>query len=593
MSEFTAPLVDMRFVLEHVTDLHALSAIPGYEHADPETVFGILEEAGRFFAEQFAPLNRIGDVQHSRRNDDGSVTTPEGFAKAYRRYVEAGWPAVPFPVDYGGGGFPWLVGVAMQEVITAANMAFSLCPLLTQGSVDMLLHFGTEEQRERYLPKMVTGEWTGTMNLTEPQAGSDVGALTTRAVPQPDGSWRVTGQKIFITYGEHDLADNIIHVVLARVPDAPPGTKGVSCFIVPKFLVDDDGSLGARNEVHCVSIEHKMGINASPTCVMAYEDAVGYLIGEPNEGMRYMFRMMNTARLSVGLEGLAIGERAYQQAVAYAAERRQGRAVGAPAGELSPILEHPDVRRMLLTMKAHIEALRGLAYLNAECLDYAKVHPDESVRAARQELADLLTPVTKGFGTDLGVELASLAVQVHGGMGFIEETGVAQHYRDIRIAPIYEGTNGIQAIDLVGRKLGLRDGQAVRELLASIRATAEEARAAGGELAEIGGRLAAALDVMDETTEWLLTNAADPNNALAGATPYLRMSGLVIGGWLLTRSAIAAAALRDGDGGGFTDDFLAQKLVTARFHATQLLPQVAGLAPAVTAGPDDLFASRF
>jgi 3-(methylsulfanyl)propanoyl-CoA dehydrogenase len=594
VSEFTAPLVDMRFVLEHVTDVAAVSAIPGYEHADPETVFGILEEAGRFFAEQFAPLNRVGDVQHSRRNDDGSVTTPEGFAKAYRRYVEAGWPAVPFPADYGGGGFPWLVGVAMQEVLTAANMALSLCPLLTQGAVDMLLHFGTEEQRERFLPKMVTGEWTGTMNLTEPQAGSDVGALTTRAVPQPDGSWRVTGQKIFITYGEHDLADNIVHVVLARVPDAPPGTKGVSCFIVPKFLVDDDGSLGARNAVHCVSIEHKMGINASPTCVMAYESAVGYLIGEPNEGMRYMFRMMNTARLSVGLEGLAVGERAYQQTVAYAAERRQGRAVGAPAGELSPIIEHPDVRRMLLTMKAHIEALRSLAYLNAECLDYAKAHPDESVRAARQELADLLTPVTKGFGTDLGVELASLAVQVHGGMGFIEETGVAQHYRDIRIAPIYEGTNGIQAIDLVGRKIGLRDGQAIRDLLASIRATADEAVASDGELAEIGGRLVAALDVMDEATEWLLANtSADPNNALAGATPYLRMSGLVLGGWLLTRSAIAAATLRDGDGGGFSDDFLAQKLVTARFHATQLLPQVAGLAPAVTAGPGVLTAASF
>ena len=457
VSEFTAPLVDMRFVLEHVTDVAGLSAIPGYEHADPETVFGILEEAGRFFAEQFAPLNRVGDVQHSRRNDDGTVTTPEGFTKAYRRYVEAGWPAVPFPVEYGGGGFPWLVGVAMQEMITAANMAFSLCPMLTQGAVDMLLHFGTEEQRERYLPKMVTGEWTGTMTLTEPQAGSDVGALTTRAVPAADGSWRITGQKIFITYGEHDLADNIVHVVLARVPDAPPGTKGVSCFIVPKYLVEDDGTIGARNAVHCVSIERKMGINASPTCVMAYEDAVGYLIGEPNEGMRYMFRMMNTARLSVGVEGLAVGERAYQQAVAYAAERRQGRAVG--AREDSPIVEHPDVRRMLLTMRAQIEALRCLAYLNAECLDYAKAHPEESVRAARQELADLLTPVTKAWSTDLGVELASLAVQVHGGMGFIEETGVAQHYRDIRIAPIYEGTNGIQAIDLVGRKLGLRGGQ--------------------------------------------------------------------------------------------------------------------------------------
>jgi 3-(methylsulfanyl)propanoyl-CoA dehydrogenase len=312
VSEFAAPLVDMRFVLEHVTDLAALSALPGYEHADPETVFGILEEAGRFFSEQFAPLNRVGDLQHSRRNDDGSVTTPEGFTKAYRRYVEAGWPAVPFPADYGGGGFPWLVGVAMQEMITAANLAFSLCPLLTQGAVDMLLHFGSEEQRERYLPRMVTGEWTGTMNLTEPQAGSDVAALRTRAERAGDGTYRIFGQKIFITYGEHDFTDNIVHVVLARVPGAPPGTKGVSCFIVPKFLVGDDGSIGDRNAVYCVSIEHKMGINASPTCVMAYEDAVGYLIGEPNEGMRYMFRMMNTARLSVGLEGLAIGERAYQ-----------------------------------------------------------------------------------------------------------------------------------------------------------------------------------------------------------------------------------------------------------------------------------------
>jgi 3-(methylsulfanyl)propanoyl-CoA dehydrogenase len=594
VSEFAAPLVDMRFVLEHVTDLAALSALPGYEHADPETVFGILEEAGRFFSEQFAPLNRVGDLQHSRRNDDGSVTTPEGFTKAYRRYVEAGWPAVPFPAEYGGGGFPWLVGVAMQEMITAANMALSLCPLLTQGAVDMLLHFGTEEQRECYLPKMVTGEWTGTMNLTEPQAGSDVGALTTRATPADDGSWRITGQKIFITYGEHDLADNIVHVVLARVPGAPPGTKGVSCFIVPKFLVGDDGSIGDRNAVYCVSIEHKMGINASPTCVMAYEDAVGYLIGEPNEGMRYMFRMMNTARLSVGLEGLAIGERAYQQAVAYAAERRQGRAIGAPAGQDSPIIEHPDVRRMLLTMKAQIEALRCLAYLNAECLDFAKAHPDESVRAARQELADLLTPLSKAWSTDLGVELTSLAVQVHGGMGYIEETGVAQHYRDVRIAPIYEGTNGIQAIDLVGRKLGLRGGDAIRDLLDAMAATASDAVAAGGDLAMIGEQLAAAVSTLAETTEWLLVNGAkDPNSALAGASPYLRMTGIVVGGWLLIKSALAAAELLDGDGGGFTDEFLRQKLVTARFYATQLLPQAAGLAPAVTAGPSDLLSTTF
>src|SRR5829696_4211037 len=415
MSEYSAPLDDMRFVLENVVDLAGLAALPGYEHADPETVFGVLEESGRFFAQVFGPLNRVGDTQHSRRNGDGSVTTPEGFARAYQRYVDAGWAGVPFPPEYGGGGFPWLVAIAMQEMLTSANMAFSLCPLLTQGAIDMLLHYGSEEQRETYLPKMVTGEWSGTMNLTEPQAGSDVGALTTKAVPVDDGSWRITGQKIFITYGEHDLADNIVHLVLARVPDAPPGTRGISCFIVPKFLVNDDGSLGARNAVECVSIEHKMGINASPTCVMAYDGAVGHLIGEPNQGMRYMFTMMNNARLSVGLEGLAVGHRAYQQAVAYANERRQGKAPGAAAD--APIVEHADVRRMLLTMKAHLEALRGIAFLNGEGIDLSRAGVDEAVRAAGQERADILTPITKGWGTDVGVALTSLAVQVHGGMG--------------------------------------------------------------------------------------------------------------------------------------------------------------------------------
>ena len=583
MAGYAPPLEDMRFVLQHVVDIGRLAELPGYEHADPETVAGILDEAGRFFAEQFAPLNRVGDLQHSRRHEDGTVTTPEGFAKAYQRYVEAGWPAVPFPPEYGGGGFPWLVGIAMQEIMTAANMAFSLCPLLTQGAIDMLLHYGSEAQREIYLPKMVAGEWTGTMNLTEPQAGSDVGALTTRAVPADDGTWRITGQKIFITYGEHDLADNIIHLVLARVPDAPPGTRGISCFIVPKLLVGDDGTLGDRNAVECLSIEHKMGINASPTCVMAYDGAVGHLIGEPNAGMRYMFKMMNTARLSVGLEGLALGERAYQQAVAHAAERRQGRALGATND--SAIIEHPDVRRMLLTMKAHIEALRCLAYRNAECLDLAKAHPDEAVRERSQELADILTPITKGWGTDVGVELTSLAVQVHGGMGFVEESGVAQHYRDIRIAPIYEGTNGIQAIDLVGRKLGLRSGAAITEYLDRIAATADEASAAGGALAPCGAALSAALDALRPTTQWLL-DAADPNDPLAGATPYLRMMGIVTGGWLVTEAALAARSAS-----GFSAEFLAQKEVTAHFYATQILPQAAGLSPAVTAGAGDLFAS--
>ena len=595
VSDYSAPLTDIRFVLEHVTDLAGLAKLEGYEHADPATVVGILDEAARFFEEQFAPLNRIGDVQHSRRNEDGSVATPEGFGEAYRRYVEAGWAAVPFPPDYGGGGFPWVVGIAMQEMMTAANMAFSLCPLLTQGAIDMLVHYGDEAQRETYLPKMVSGEWTGTMNLTEPQAGSDVGALTTRAVPADDGTWRITGQKIFITYGEHDLADNIVHLVLARVPDAPPGTKGISCFIVPKYLLDDAGSIGERNAVQCVSIEDKMGINASPTCVMAYDDAVGYLIGEANQGMRYMFRMMNTARLSVGVEGLAVGDRAFQQAVAYASERVQGRPVGAPTSDdTTTIVGHADVRRMLLTMRASLEALRCVLYLNAESIDLADAHPDEAARVARAELVEVLTPISKGWGTDLGVELTSLAVQVHGGMGYIEETGVAQHYRDIRIAPIYEGTNGIQAIDLVGRKLGLRDGGVIADFLAGIDATAHQATSAGGELAVLGERLSEANGTLRQATEWLRQHGADEaDNALAGATPYLRMAGIVTGGWLLTKSALAAAELLGTDGNGFSTEFLEQKLVTARFFATQLLPQAAGLLPAITAGAGDLFAAAF
>src|SRR5829696_5965809 len=560
MSDYVAPTADMAFVLAHIVDYDELSALPSFAHADLDTVRGVIEECGRFMSEVVGPLNRVGDTVGSRWDPDGGVTTPPGFADAYRRYVDAGWGAVPFPAEFGGGGFPWVVGTVVQEMLTSANMGFSLCPLLTQGAIDAVLHQGSEDQQETYLRKMVSGEWSGTMNLTEPQAGSDVGALTTKAVPVDNGSWRITGQKIFITYGEHDLADNIVHLVLARVPDAPPGTSGISCFIVPKFLVNDDGSLGERNRLECVSLEQKMGINASPTCVMAYDGAVGYLIGEPNEGMRYMFKMMNNARLSVGIEGLSLGERAYQQAVAYAAERRQGSAPGAPAGESSPIIDHPDVRRMLLTMRAYVEALRCLAYLNAESLDLAKAHPDQAVRTTCQELADLLTPITKAWGTDLGVELTSLAVQVHGGMGYIEETGVAQYYRDARIAPIYEGTNGIQAMDLVGRKLPMRGGGAMSDFLAGIAGTADELAGSGDDLAAIGKRLADAHATLKQTTDWLMAGLADPNIALAGATPYVRMCGMVTGGWLLARSALAAnRALANGNG---DDDFLRQKIVT-------------------------------
>ena len=584
-TEYVPPLEDIWFALNEVVDLPGLTSMPCFEHAEPELLSGVLDEAGRFVAEVVAPLNRVGDEQHSRRNADGTVSTPDGFAEAYRRYVSAGWGSVPFPPEYGGGGFPWLVATVLGELMASANLAFSLCPTLTQGAIDLILAHGSEEQRETYLPKLVTGEWTGTMNLTEPDAGSDLGAVRARAVPADDGSWRISGQKIFITYGDHDLATNIVHLVLARVPDAPPGTRGISCFIVPKWLVGPDGAPGERNHVHCLSLEDKLGIHASPTCTLEFDDAVGYLIGEPNQGMRYMFTMMNNARLCVGVQGLAVAERAYQQAVGYARQRHQGRAPGTPAGTGSPIIDHPDVRRMLLTQKASIEAVRSLAYLLAESMDLADHHPDGAVREARQQLVELLTPVTKAWGTDLGVELTSLALQVHGGAGYIEETGVAQHVRDARIAPIYEGTNGIQAIDLVTRKLPIRDGAAVRDLLDDIEALDQRLAAAGPELAAIRSSLAAGAAVLRQATDWIA--AAAPADALAGATPYLRMFGIVVGGWLMARQALAARRLLPSATGNRTA-FLETKALTARFYCAQLLPQAGGLLPAVTAGSSDL-----
>jgi 3-(methylsulfanyl)propanoyl-CoA dehydrogenase len=592
MADYVPPLRDIRFVLEQLVDLDGLSKLEAYAHADPDTVLGVIEESGQFMAEVVGPINRVGDTAGSTLDGEGNVTTPPGFKEAYRQYVQAGWGSVPFPVEFGGGGFPWLVAVVMQEMMASASMVFSMCPLLTQGAIDMLAQHGSPGQQATYAEKMVTGEWAGTMNLTEPQAGSDLGAVRAKAVPAGDGTWRITGQKTLITFGEHDLADNIIHLVMARVPDAPPGTRGISCFIVPKYLVNDDGSLGARNDLRCVSIEHKLGIHASPTCVMSYGDAggaVGYLIGEANRGMRYMFTMMNTARLSVGLQGLSIAERAYQDALRYAQERRQGRALGTPKGELSPIVEHPDVRRMLLTMKAYIEAMRALLYTNAVSIDLARYHPDRAEREARRELVDLLTPISKAWCTDLGVELASIGLQVHGGMGYVEETGVAQYLRDSRISPIYEGTNGIQAIDLVMRKVPMRDGGVVADLLAQMEALGPELVAAGPELAGVRPALAAGVRVLREATGWILSRGqAEPNDALAGATPYLRMSGLVVGGWLMAQSALAASRLLRGAGGPDAT-FLRDKISTACFYAGQLLPQAAGLLPAVTAGAGPLF----
>ncbi len=591
MADYRPPLRDMKFVLSEIVNLAQLAELEGFEHADLDTVFGALDEGGRFMAEVIAPTNVIGDKEGAVLSGDGVVVTPEAFKGAYNSYVEAGWGAVPFPPEYGGHGFPWVVGIAIQEMLTSSNMAFSLNPMLTQGAIEAIYLHGNDEQRATYLEKLITAEWSGTMCLTEPQAGSDLGVVRTKAVPQGDGTYRLSGQKIFITWGDHDLADNVIHLVLARTPGGKPGTKGLSMFIVPKVLVNTDGSLGERNDVSVVSLEHKLGIHASPTCVLAFGDnegAVGYLVGEEFEGIKNMFTMMNSARLSVGLQGLAVAERAYQDALAYAQERRQGRAVGTEPGESSLIIEHPDVRRMLLTQRAYIEAMRALIYTNAEAMDIALNHPDESERTRGAELADLLTPLSKAWSTDLAVELTSLALQVHGGMGYVEETGVAQHFRDARIAPIYEGTNGIQAIDLIGRKLPMRGGEMVREFIGMMAALDKDLEAAGDDMASIRSSLSAGIASLSDATLWLAQRGmANINDALAAATPYLRMFATVTGGWFMARQALAARAALEA---GVEDDgFLAAKIVTARFYAEQLLPQAAGLLGAVKGGADILF----
>ena len=583
MSDYRPPLDDISFVLKHIVGYDEIAALPGFEHADLDTVEGLMAELSDLVVEKVAPLNRIGDTEGATWHPDHSVTTPPGFAAAYKAYQEAGWPSVAFPEEYGGGNFPWAVGLAMQEVLTSANMAFSLGPLLTQGAIEAISHYGSDEQKATYLPPMIAGEWSGTMNLTEPQAGSDVGALTAKAVKNPDGSYSITGQKIFISYGEHDFTDQKVHLVLARVEGAPAGTAGISCFVVPKYLVNDDGSLGEHNSLKALSIEHKMGIHASPTCVMDYDGATGFLLGEENKGMRIMFVMMNTARLSVGLEGMCIAERAYQQSLAYATDRIQGTAVG--GSEPVAIIEHPDVRRMLMTQKSQIAALRALMLSNAGHMDRAKFHPDAAVREREAEIVGLLTPICKSLGTDLGSELSSLALQIHGGMGFIEETGVAQHYRDVRITAIYEGTNGIQAADLIGRKLPVRQGASVAEYLAEMAEVDADLAAAGDDFASIRAQYGSALGTLKTATEWLLRTGAggDVNAMLAGSVPYQRMFGLVVSSWLLAREALAAA--------GTGDATLAEtKLVLARFHAEQLLPAAGGLLGAVQAGTGDLFA---
>lgn len=593
MADYRVPSNDIRFVLDYLVDLDELCELDAFSHVDSETIISAVDESGRFAADVIAPLNRVGDREGATFDaESGEVVMPTGFASAYDRYVDAGWGSAPFPIAFGGGGLPWLAAVVSQEMMTSANMAFAMLPLLTQGAIDMLLKHGSDSQKSRYLPRMIKGEWTGTMNLTEPDAGSDLGAIRTRAVPVADGTYRITGIKSFISFGEHELAENIIHLVLARTPDAPAGTSGISCFIVPKYLVNDDGTIGQRNDLRCVSIEHKMGIKASPTCLMSYGDndgAVGFLIGEENHGMRYMFTMMNSARLSVGVQGLAIAERAYQDALAYALERHQGRAPGAEPGTSSPIVEHPDVRRMLMRMRSIIEAMRAVVYFTAECMDLAAHHPDPEIRSAKDEEADLLIPIAKAWSTDMGIEVASLAIQIHGGLGYIEESGLPQYLRDARITSIYEGTNGIQAIDLVGRKLGLREGSAVIDLLTMIASLDPLLYKGGDSLAPIRSNFTSALTALADVTGWFRRNGAENHrDVLAGASSYLRMFSLVVAGWLMARQAIAASrALAEGQGDA---GFLQAKVATARFFHEQVLPEIHGLVTPATSGSNLVFA---
>jgi alkylation response protein AidB-like acyl-CoA dehydrogenase len=588
MSAYKAPLKDISFVLNHIVEAHELANIPAFEMATPDIQEAILVEGAKFVEDILAPLNVAGDKEGSRL-EGGEVKTPEGFADAYRHYCDGGWNGISGPVEFGGQGMPLLFGGALQEMISSANMAFGLCPMLGQGAVQSIMHHGTPEQQKKYLEKLVTGEWTGSMNLTEPSAGSDVGALRTRAEPRGDGSYLIKGQKIFITYGDHDFTDNIIHLVLARLPGAPAGTRGISLFIVPKFMVGDDGSLGWRNDARAVSLEHKLGIHASPTCVMSYGDndnCIGYLLGEENKGMRCMFTMMNHARLNVGLQGVGIAETAYQKAAAYASERIQGNPIGATKpGEA--IIGHADVRRSLLTIKALSEASRAIAYLNAKAIDVAHAHEDEEARAKAQGLADLLTPMTKAFASDNGVECASLALQVHGGMGYIEETGIAQLWRDSRIAPIYEGSNGIQAQDLAGRKLMMDGGLHWQALLGDIRAFAA-GLPVPGDLGAMGASLSEACRATEAASRWLVErNKTNMRAVAAAATPYLRLFSMTLGAYLLAKGAVVAAEkvkLGEGD-----TAFFSSKIIIARFFAEQLLPPAIALAPAITGGDDILF----
>ena len=581
MSEYIAPLQDMRFVMQELAGLEQVVSLPGCEEASPDVVDAILHEAARFSGEVLSPLNRVGDRDGAKWKDT-VVTTSPGFKEAYRQFVDNGWNGLGCDPEFGGQGLPKLLSTAVSEMWKASNHAFSLCPMLTQGAIEALMIAGTDEQKSAYLPNLVSGEWTGTMNLTEPSAGSDLAAVRSRAEPVGDGTYRIFGQKIFITYGEHDMTDNIVHLVLARTPNAPEGVKGISLFVVPKFLLKVDGTPGERNDVYCVSIEHKLGIHGSPTAVLAFGDhggAIGTLVGEENRGLEYMFIMMNAARFNVGLEGLGDAERAYQRAVAYAKDRVQGTEVGVRGGPKVPIIKHPDVRRMLMSMRARIEAMRALAYVTAAAQDNAHQNPDETSRKKGQAFADLMIPVVKGWSTESAIDIASLGVQVHGGMGFIEETGAAQHLRDARITTIYEGTTAIQANDLIGRKIAREKGITILAVISDMRAAIAQL---DGELAGIGARQSVAVDALEKAVSWIVANfPTDPKAAHVGAVPFLHLLGIVAGGWQMGRAAVIARAKI---AGGDSDPFWSAKLVTARFFADHFLTQATGLAESVVSG---------
>jgi len=588
---YVAPVKDMLFVMKELAGIDAVAQLPGYEDAGHDTAAAVLEECARFNEGVVAPLNWDSDKNPSSFQD-GRVTTAAGFRQAFRQFAEGGWQGLQHPADFGGQGLPKLIHAACSEMVNSASLSFALCPLLTDGAIEALLTAGTHEQQAAYIPKMIAGSWTGSMNLTEPQAGSDLSVVRTRAEPQPDGNYKLFGTKIFITYGEHDLAENIVHLVLARVTGAPEGVKGISLFICPKFLVNADGSLGARNDVHCVSIEHKLGIKSSPTAVLQYGDhggAVAALVGQENRGLEYMFIMMNAARFGVGVQGIALAERAYQKAVAYARDRVQGRPVDGSLSAPGAIIHHPDVRRMLMTMRAHTEGCRAMALVAAAAFDAAHAHPDAEVRRQNQAFYEFMVPLIKGLSTEMSLEVASLGVQVHGGMGYIEETGAAQYLRDAKILTIYEGTTAIQANDLVGRKTARDGGAVARGIAAQIEATEGQLMARDSAACRaVARRLAAARRAFLDVVDFVVGQTrASPNAVFAGSVPYLMLAGTVVCGWQMARALIAAEERLAAGGDA---DFMQAKIITARFYADHILNKTAGLRDSIVEGAESVIA---